>query len=717
MRVFCCSERGEGMKSIVVAACCIVAMFCFSNDLPKNPGDWSITLEPDCVPAALVPPLTIDGGSQKENRVVKCCGGNKWTLTYPKLISGSRVWDIALTLNIEKSAGGFTVSGKIRNDAKTWRVTGFSMPEFCLSEIKCKGDNANLYVPDGLGLKMCEFPSENGELPKRWHKTNDKTVFDYTTRLYPSCHLTMPWVTLVDGKGGYYIATHDEKAHAKRFKFTYSSVDDLLKVRIVHNFFLPAGSEKILPPSVCRKFKGTWHQASKIHRKWYDTVHKIRARAPDWSKTLSGWLLVIMKQQNEQIFWPYADIDKICDYADRTGLDWIGLFGWTVGGHDHLYPEYNADPAMGGAEELKKGIKIARSRGKRVIMYANGQLQQKDATEFWKHTGERIAIRRKNGSLELQHYHKYSDIPRYDFALGCFHAVEWYEQMLTLAKQANDFGADGILFDQLGMFEPFPCYGENHGHPVPYMTYDAERPLFIRNIANEMHRINPDFAVMTEGLHDTVLDSIDCFHGCETGTYPHVLAGVKKRAADPKSGGAFPELVKYTFPELVTTTRVPAPVSTREMVNYTALYGFRHDIELRYAPDRLYAENGKMPERKDYGTVRDIPGDEIVRAAPPEVQVPYMKAVNDFQRRFGRFFIDGKFVDTDGFIFTGEGCLAKRFIAKDGSSAVCVWNYGDKAADVKISGLGEAKEIAEPEAGIVSGAKPLEQNSIRIYCF
>ncbi len=704
------------MKRILLIVL-FVCSSCFATELTKNIGDWSITLEPDCVPAALIPALVIKGDSQVANRTVKFDGEKRWTVSYAKLTSGARIWNIVVTLAFERSENGITVSGKIKNDATTWRVASFSMPEFDLGRVKCKAGSANLYVPEGLGLKMSDFPSENGQLPKRWQKTGDKTLFKYATRSYPSTHLTMPWVTLVDNDGGYYIGTHEKDAHSKKFVFMYSTVSDTLKAAIVHDFFLAAGKEKVLPPAVCETYKGSWHTASKIYRKWYDSVHKIRVRAPEWSKTLSGWLLVIMRQQNEQLFWPYTDIDKICDYADKTGLDWIGLFGWTVGGHDHLYPEYDADPKMGGVDALKKGIKLAQSRGKRIILYANGQLQQKDATEFWKHTGERVSIRRKNGELELQHYHKYSDIPRYDFALGCFCAKEWYDQMLKLAKQANDFGADGILYDQLGMFSPFPCYGEGHSHPVPFMTYDMERPQFIRNIVNEMHKINPNFAVMTEGFHDTILDSIDCFHGCSTGTYPHVVPSVRKRASDPKVSGAFPELVKYTFPEFVTTTRVPAPVSTREMVNYTVLYGYRHDIELRYAPDRLYAEHGKMPDPKDYGTVVNVPSDAIVRAAPPEVQVPYMKTVNDFQRKFGKFFIEGKFVDTEGFTFKGDGCYAKRFIAKDGSNAVCVWNCGDKATDVAIFGLGEAKEICEPEAGGVSATKELAPNTIRIYCF
>ncbi len=109
----------------------------------------------------------------------------------------------------------------------------------------------------------------------------------------------------------------------------------------------------------------------------------------------------------------------------------------------------------------------AQKRGKRVCIYANGQLQQVGATAFWEQYGKDIALVKKDGSLVLQHYHKYSDIPRYDFALGCLHATPWHERMRSLARQANDLGADAILYDQLGIFSPFACYGK------PGTVYEA----------------------------------------------------------------------------------------------------------------------------------------------------------------------------------------------------------------------------------------------------
>ena len=86
--------------------------------------------------------------------------------------------------------------------------------------------------------------------------------------------------------------------------------------------------------------------------------------------------------------------------------------------------------------------------------------------------------------------------------------------MYALAEQANSFGADGILYDQLGVSTPFACYGANHGHNVPAYSHCEERPAFMRAIADGLQKKNPQFAILTEGLHDTILDSTAIFHGC-----------------------------------------------------------------------------------------------------------------------------------------------------------------------------------------------------------
>ena len=621
--------------------------------------------------------------------------------------------------------GGRTYAGRVENRDGGMRVIAFEGPYY--DRVRTDPKRTAIYVPEGLGRRFADFPASVGKLPRLarqhernwfragWHASGDgRAVF--ATGDYPGATgLTMPWLAL-DGDGtGLYAAVQDREARPLRMLLRYDPNEERTDVGFEHHLFLEAGQDWQLAETVFAPYAGDWHVAAKKYRAWYDGVHKVGACSPEWTRGISGWLLVILKQQNEQVFWPYADIPKLCDVAEANGLDCIGLFGWTKGGHDHLYPDYDPDPQMGGVDALKAGIAEAHRRGLRVIVYANGQLQQVGATAFWREHGKDIALAHEDGTLVIQNYHKYSDIPKYDFALGCLFARPWQDRMRALAEQAEGFGADGILYDQLGIFAPFACWGEGHGHAAPAYAYAAERPGFVRRIADEIRRKNPEFAVLTEGLHDTILDSIAVFHGCENGTFPGGLPDVLSRASG--KGEIFPELWRYTFPELVTSARVPTPMVTRTMANYAAVFGLRHDIELRYAPDRAWALDGKVPTKTDYGTVVSLPDLKWMQSHDPKAVAAYLKAVCGLQLKYGKYLLKGRFVDTEGFAIADGPFIAKRFVAADGTSAVAVWNVGKAPAPVVLSGLGAPVAVAEPEAGTVPAASPLAADTLRLYVF
>ena len=71
-----------------------------------------------------------------------------------------------------------------------------------------------------------------------------------------------------------------------------------------------------------------------------------------------------------------------------------------------------------------------------------------------------------------------------------------------MARQAHDYGADGIIYDQLATRSPMFCYSPDHGHPVPAVVVEQDRLDFITEIRNAMSAIDPEFGVMTEGVAD-----------------------------------------------------------------------------------------------------------------------------------------------------------------------------------------------------------------------
>jgi hypothetical protein len=245
------------------------------------------------------------------------------------------------------------------------------------------------------------------------------------------------------------------------------------------------------------------------------------------------------------------------------------------------------------------------------------------------------------------------------------------------------------------------------------VVYAADRVRFIRRIADHMRAIDPEFIVMTEGLHDSVLDSIAMFHGCTFGTFEATPGEILARLAGDSAAPAFPEMFRYTFPEAMSTIRMPTPMMGRAMANYTCAYGFRFEIESRYAPDVRYLKEDIVPEAAEYTDVLSKPNIALMQSVPPKQASRYLRQTIDFQRANADLFWRGRFVDEEGFAFRGEGLVAKGFAAGD-RLGVLIWNPGDKPAPFSLSAPGAGLvSSSDPEHGDVEAFGALPAQSVR----
>lgn len=671
---------------------------------PKGDPLWAVLLQPEGGPPLKGEPMALTDKGQAVRKQAEADGVR---LIYDQLTDGRQTWKIALTLDIRRKGDAFEITGQLRNDAQGWVVCGFVGP--VLGGIAADLATHPVLMADGFGKRINQTPPTTGK-PAPWSPSAHG--FEITSH-YPGRSGTMQWCAFAGEKGGLYIGSHDAAHGGKLFDLRYSPATGRFGIAIKHEIFRAAGQSWTMPPMLILPYQGTWHTAARYYRSWFDSTTSL-CDVPGWARDASGWLLCILKQQNGEVLWDYPSLEKLCDVADQRGLDILGLFGWAHGGHDHLYPDYLPDPKMGGEGALRKALKELRRRGKRSIIYANGQLQERD-TEFWNTQGKDLAVIQRDGVSVQQTYHKYNNIPIYRFDLGCLATRAWYDRMLSLAIQANDFGADGILFDQLGMSGPMACYGSGHGHPVPAMVYGSERPAFIRRIADHMKQVNPEFIVMTEGLHDSVLDSIAMFHGCVLGMFYASSEEIASRLRRDRATDAFPEMFRYTFPEVMSTVRVPTPMMDRQMANYTCTYGLRYEIESRYAPDVRYLRENQVPDTGEYEHVINKPDVGMMKATPPGEAIRYLKTIIEFQRAHAGLLWRGRFSDTQGFSFKGDGLIAKGFAAGD-SIAVIVWNPGSSLRPFALGVPGaELMSASEPERGKVEPFGALPPQSLRLF--
>ena len=650
---------------------------------------WALVLEPS--PGTNGGEVVLDNTLQATPRMKQSGNGVKLVYDGP-LSDGKKSYDVSLTLTFLAKDGAFEVGGEIRNSSKEWIVKGFTGPVF--NGIHTELAKTPLLLPSGFGWRINGVPQDEKNV-KPWAKVGAGLA---VTAVYPSAQGSMQWFAFAGEACGLYFGSHDSRYGAKTLSGRYDPIRKTFGAAFQHQIFVHAGERFALPPMIVMPYTGDWHVGARAYRSWADKAGKQIAK-PAWEKTATGWLLAILKQQNGEVMWPYDTLGKLCDVADQRGLDVLGLFGWAYGGHDHLYPDYNPCPVLGGEIALRDGIRQAHARGKRVVLYANGQLEER-GTAYWTSTGQYLAVARKDGGTVQEFWHKYGNTPGYHFDIGCHATKGWRERMLSLALQASDFGADGILYDQLGVRGPTVCYAANHGHPVPFMSYEADRKEMLRQIADKMKKVNPEFVIMTEGFHDAILDSVSYFHGCVRGAFQESAGLIAKRFEANRSDDLFPEMMRYTYPEVCSTIRFPSPLVDRPMVNYTLAFGLRFEIESRYIPDRDYLLEGRIPSVEDYGTVLSKPDISLVRTLPPIETAAYLKKAAAFQKKNAELLMTGTFTDTEGFAFSGPGIVAKGFQSGN-AFGVLLWNTMDKSA---------AFTISVPKASSASASEPGNDN-------
>jgi len=584
---------------------------------------------------------------------------------------------------ISEKDDAFCFSGSLKSDSDEWMLKELDYP--IISGIQIKDNNPGIYWPVGLGQYF-----------------NDPVEFGNRSLRYPDGQgAAMAWFSLNSNDVGMYIGSHDSLQEIKVFNLGY---DKSLKMFGTHINTPIFDHEYVIPEMILKIYNGQWHNAAKYYRSWYDKHFEI-VKPPDWVRDDPGWLLAILKQQNMEVMWPYKDIDKLCDIAEQFNLSTISLFGWAVGGHDRYYPNYPPDNLMGGREELKKAIDRAHSRGIKIIIYANGKIMD-TSTDFYKYNGFETILIQENGRPQIQYYLKQKNSTPVIFAQACTGSEVWRRTMYELGFQAASLGADGIIYDQVGIMNPMPCFSKNHDHK-PGLG-DAKNRLQMINEARQKSReVNPDFIVMTEGTNDAIIRGIDYHHGCGLGSMISFF-GVD----------GFPELFRYTFPELIMTQRNPNPMITRTDANWALVYGLRHEIESRYPGDVEYLLYGTLPTAESYLNVVSPPSIKKMNLLPAAEATKYVHSLIEFEKNNSDFFRSGKFIDEDGIEVKGNDILAKGFV-NGNKIGVVAWNqHLTEKSDFSVSVPGyHLIKAIEPENSVVEGTLPLHANSIRLLIF
>jgi len=629
-------------------------------------------------------------------------------------------------LRVETTVAGDAWRGRLVNDLPGARVVSL---EVMFDPVKLDTSRDVFYVPWEEGMRITRWPVvgeqaaqfSDDTLRREFDKEfNGNETFFAPTRpgLYeiddrlvcPSERGTMQWMTLNDGMRGWYLGAHDPRHTPKNLLGRYDARAKTLALGVRFLINVGTGREFVISPVAFSAYQGTWHVAARRYRAWWNRCFTM-SRVPDRVKDMTGVFIVLLKQQNDEIIWPYTEFDSLGRCAKSYGFEHVEFHAWGKGGHDRLYPEYDPDPLMGGREGLIRGVKTLRAMGIHATVYANGQLQEREVTKYWREKGNGDAIMRRDGTPKTEFWHKFKNRPGHCFDVVCPAAPNWYDQMLKICRDARDYGFEGFFYDQIGVHRPEPCYSTQHRHLPGDWMFGEDRRLLFKRIADAIHSEDPDFVLASEGYHDAIFDSCAWFEGWCDGN-------IWDRFDKKRMGSFFPEMTLYTFPEVVATERSYTPCYDRRKMNAAAAVNCRVNFAIRYRIDREYVEKGTVPKPEQTEQMLSPTNWKLMADSDWAGNRAYDKCVSDFRRLHREILLRGVFRADEGFSVEMAGRhVANRWTGTDGSEGILVWNDEATPQTVRMSFPGDLVGAFEPEAGEVDPSTPIPAQSLRLYRF
>jgi hypothetical protein len=216
---------------------------------------------------------------------------------------------------------------------------------------------------------------------------------------------------------------------------------------------------------------GDWHEAIRIYRDWLDAVSESSvAQTKDWfcrsfllrnhqTRKFYAWSAPIYDPDTRT----YCIDDCVATDTDylRVKPDIFHLFGWIDlenSWQGHPNGDFLADNCTGGVETLKAAVE--RLQDKHEIPTSLYTLSDRcyKKSEFGKAHGERLAIRRRDGSLvqDEANWHL------------CGNSQTWRDQYVEgLCRTQRETGVKILYVDVFPFSRGSACYSPDHGHEVP----------------------------------------------------------------------------------------------------------------------------------------------------------------------------------------------------------------------------------------------------------
>ena len=465
-------------------------------------------------------------------------------------------------------------------------------------------------------------------------------IYERRVTRYPGSKAAMNCFELNSGTEGVYFGNHDES-----FQLTCHLIEEekpsKLNLGMIKLPFLGAGNQVTYESFVISAHTGTWHKGVDKYRAWAERWFKFH-ETPESVCEMKGWQRIIMRSQYGENFYPFNTMEQLCDDGMKAGIDTLLMCGWHAGGHDNDYPNYVVSPALGGKEELVKGIEAYHARGGKVILYANGQLID-HTSDFYRYgNGKNVSTKDLRGNEHIQNWGfsgcgiSNAVFGGRTFSGACPSSREFFGILKKFVDFAAEVGADGVFFDQLGGGDEL-CCDSGHGHAVPFTTIMEARSAMLAKLRT--YAENKGLSIGIELISDVTAQHVDYVHSNPGGA--NVVNGNWEQNGEKPLVRQDFSFFRYAFPE--------AKLSNRDI-----------------------RDEKDMVRRCNHMLVQNLLSDvEVYRCQRSIAEIPayqeYLRKVNSFKEKHASLLCGAKFRSDLHYTCSSDELYSAGHLAPDGS--------------------------------------------------
>ena len=416
--------------------------------------------------------------------------------------------DLTVVVTGKPDEKGFSWQVDVINESTDFSVirVSYPMPRIAASPL-------HLFEPNGAGRVFM-----NTEINK------------YSFRHpYPHPYAAMQYMAVWSERRGVYFGIHDPRASMKNLSADAEGGEALMRAEFqaigagnMQNSFSLGGCAR------WEIFDGDWYDAALIYRdfvrdhaEWLPV--KGRPDTPDRFKDVGFWIAdYIPNSESQRDARPMvlaAISEKFGnDYWFEAPLQLRRELGVPIAYHVYNWHEIpfniNYPHFLPAREKFLDGMKKLKDGGVYVLPYINSVSWEKNDAdegfaENFDNTGIRGAALKKDGTTyDVIYPQRKANGKETVLVPMCPTFPRWHTLIGDVARTLEqEYGVDGVYFDEIAAHEPYPCRNKSHAHLPGGGSYWSESyNLMFERIAAKK---NPDSFYFTEDNGEPYMKAFD----------------------------------------------------------------------------------------------------------------------------------------------------------------------------------------------------------------